>query len=43
MLLKFKEIVHKIYVVNKDYCSLLPAENVDEEVKFFQMQEFLSI
>ena len=43
LLLKFKEIVQKIYVVNKDYCSLLPAENVDEEVKFFQMQEFLSI
>ena len=35
LLPKFKEIVHKIYVVNKDNCSLLPEENVDDEVKFF--------
>ena len=35
LLPKFKEIVHKIYVVNKDSCSLLPEENVDDEVKFF--------
>ena len=43
LLPKFKEIVHKVYVVNKEYCSLLPAENVADEVKFFQMQEFRSI
>ena len=43
LLSKFKEIVHQIYVVNKAYCSLLPEENVDDEVKFFQMQEFHSI
>ena len=43
LLPKFKEIVHKIYVVNKDYCSLLPKENVDVEFKFFQAQEFCSI
>ena len=35
LLPKFKEIVHKIYVVNKDNCSFLPEENVDDEVKFF--------
>ena len=43
LLPKFKEIVHKIYVVNKDYCSLLPEENIDDEVKFFHTQEFRSI
>ena len=43
LLPKFKEIVHKIYVVDRDYCSLLPEENVEGEVKFFQMQKFRSI
>ena len=43
LLPKFKEIVHKIYVVNKDYFSLLPEENVDDEIKFFQTHEFCSV
>ena len=43
LLPKFKEIVHKIYVIDKDYFSLLPEENVDDESKFFETQEFCSV
>ena len=43
LLPKFKEIFHKIYAVNKDYCSLLPEENVDDEVKSFQMQRSIQM
>ena len=34
-LTKFKEIVNKTYVINKDYCSLLLEENIDDEITFF--------
>ena len=40
LLPKFKETVNKIYIVNKDYCLLLLEENVDDEIKFFETQEF---
>ena len=43
LLLKFKEVICKIQLVNKDDCSVVPEENVDDEIKFFQTQEFRSI
>ena len=43
LLPKFKEIVNKIYVVNKDYCLLLPGENFDDEIKCFQTDKFRSV
>ena len=34
---------NKEQLVNKDYFSLLPEENFDDEIKFFQTQEFCSV
>ena len=40
LLSKFEKLIDEVYVFNKHYWYLLPKENADDEIRFFETQEF---
>ena len=40
LLSKFEKNINEAYIFNKHYWYLLPKENVDDEIRFFETQEF---
>lgn len=43
LLPKVKEVINKIYVINKDYCSFFPKKTSMKILRFFHTQKFRSI